>query len=292
MYTELINDLKSQGLNFQQIREALEFYSFDKNNEELDEFIQETIATFMDENKIDISNLDYIYRNFFNTYETFEDLFNTELERINENDINVTEANVALADELINRGIVCCACEIGSYLLNGYFEDNVSIEKLTIMADRHYEDLIHGEPLDYSTTVQFVNSLIEKLREKYKNRKLSKAEVIGILNPLSFEGVLGKKYNPSNGTDSYDYAVIDNGSDLTISSCLEEIGLNNVAFSKKANKRIFEVKNKHFGYSSMNSGHFLSKVDVTNDESVKKFIEEKGFNPEDIVLDEESKMQL
>ena len=281
----LIDEIEKQNLDFQQVRELLESNGLknEKNNQKLDAFIEKVIASFMEQNKIDYEYYDSIYMHFFDTYIDFEEYYNTFVERINENDINVTGDDIAKAIEYIKKGNLCCAAEIGSYLLNGQYESNVSVEKQTLMSEHPNQNLIKGVPLDYTLVVQFVNSYKEKLDQELTSRELTKMEVIGVLGPDTFSETNGKKYSPTQAVYGYSIATINNDPDFLIQESLKDIGLENIVFSKEANKRLFAVKDTKFGYHSMNSGHWISRANVMSDESVKEFITSTGIQYNDII---------
>ena len=281
----LIDELEKQNLGFQQIRELLEsnYLKNTKYNQKLDDFIEKTIVSFMNQNRIADECFDYIYSHFFDTYIGFEEYYNTFVEKINENAINLTENDITKAIEYIKKGIICCAMEIGSYLLNGQYESNVSVEKQTLMSEHPHQNFIKGEPLDYTLVVQFINSLIYKLNQKLTVRELTKMEVIGVLGPNTFSETRGKRYSPTQGVYEYSICMIDNDPDSIIRECLKDIGLERVLFSKDANKRLFAVRNSNFGRYSMNSGHWIPEVNVINDENVKDFIISTGIQYDDIM---------
>lgn len=281
----LIDEIEKQNLGFQQIRELLESngLKIKKNNQKLDAFIEKTIVSFMDQNRIDYEYFDHIYSHFFDTYIGFEEYYNTFVEKINENAINLTENDITKAIGYIKKGIICCAVEIGSYLLNGQYESNVSAEKRTLMSEHPHQNFIKGEPLDYTLVVQFINSLIDKLNQKLTIRELTKMEAIGVLGPNTFSETRGKRYSPTQSVYGYSICIIDNYPDSIIRECLKDIGLENVLFSKYANKRSFAVKDSSFGHYSMNSGHWITKANVINDENVKEFIISNGIQYDDIM---------
>lgn len=281
----LIDEIEKQNLSFQQVRELLESngLKYEKNNQKLDALIEKVIALFMRQNKIDDDYFDYIYSHFFDTFIGFEEYYNTFIERINENAINLTENDMTKAIEYIKKGIMCCAVEIGSYLLNGQYESNVSVEKQTLMSEHPHQNFIKGEPLDYTLVVQFINSLIDKLNQKLTVRELTKMEAIGVLGPNTFSETRGKRYSPTQGVYGYSICTIDNDPDSIIRECLKDIGLENILFSKDANKRLFAVKDSSFGHYSMNSGHWITKANLINDENVKEFIISTGIQYDDIM---------
>lgn len=284
----LIDEIEKQNLNFQQVRELLESngLKYEKNNQKLDALIEKVIALFMRQNKIDDDYFDYIYSHFFDTYIGFEEYYNTFIERINENAINLTENDMTKAIEYIKKGIMCCAAEIGGYLLNGQYESNVSANNLSLMSEHPTQNFINGEPLDYNSVLQFINSLIAKLNERLTEKGLTKLEVIGVLGSNTFSETRDKKYSPTQGVYDYSIAIIDNDPDALIKECLKEICLENVLFSKNSNKRVFAVKDGNYGHYSMNSGHWIPKANMMSDESIKEFIINNGIQYEDIVIDE------
>ena len=63
---------------------------------------------------------------------------------------------------------------------------------------------------------------------------------------------------------------IDNDYSKTIKEALAIAGLEGM-FTLTANKRNFKVKNKYFGYNSMNTGHWIPKFDVTSKEKLEEY---------------------
>ena len=88
----------------------MEYNEYDKIDVIIDE---------MEKNKIDDIYYEEINHHFFDTFITFEEFYDTYVERIYENAISVNENDVSKAIEYIKKGIVCCAAEVGGYLLGG-----------------------------------------------------------------------------------------------------------------------------------------------------------------------------
>ena len=246
-------------------------------NNKLERLIEASIVTFMNQNRIDMRYYDYIYDKYMSDWISFEDYYGTFVESVNENDIELTEEDIDLANQYVKRGIVCCAFEIGSYLLNGEFESDVSMIKLNEMAQHPHQEFIHGKPLDPDLTLHFVKSLIAKMLEKLAKEKLTKLEVIAVLGPESFPSIAGKEYKPSRHIDGYYMTSIDYEASGIIRQCLKDINLENVYFSKNANKRTFKIKDGEFGYTSMNNGRWMPQTYIKTDEDTVNYMIQTGI---------------
>lgn len=282
---DLLNIYEQKNVDFQRVREMLAYHGFQSfHSYEFDEFIYNVIKSFMKENKIDNSYYEIIEHFFFDTDVTFEEYYNTYVERVNEDDINLTEEDFLSAKELIRKGIICCGCQIGSYLLNGKFESDVSSYTLQRIHEHPLTEDIHGKALDYSLVIQFINALISKLNDKFESRELFKSEVIGALGPYTFPETINKMYEPSPTGKAYEYYYIagfSSNPSPTINECLKEMGLEKGMFSKAVRNHGFRVKDR---FLSCSYGLGFRVVDLTNNQNIEEFIKKLGIQVDDICI--------
>lgn len=285
---EAFESLTYDDVSFEEKAERINNYIFDYGEkivdiQEISLHISNIVLDFMEKFNIDEKYYEQVYDAFCKNslYESYcyQD---TKVERFSEEDIVLKEEDVMLAQECIKNGIEYCAYYIAERMVDREFvKGPMSPSMIENMLNRYnnkYEG--NGDIIEPEKISIFIKSLINILNQKYHSHVLNNEKdnktYIGVLGFEHFDITANKKFkakqseNASLVENGYYLDYIDNDYSETIKEALQAAGLEGM-FTKSANKRVFKVKKKYFGYSSMNSGHWIPKFDVTSKEKLEEY---------------------
>ena len=283
--------ISNNDISFEEKAEQIYNYIYEYgekilSNFEIYDYISKIVKEFMDKYNIDDDYFENIHRAFckneFEHYDVLSFYQDTKLERFSEEDIVLTEEDIILSQEYIKNGIEYCAYYIAENMLDRKFiKEPISVTTKENILNRYNNSYDgNGDIIEAEKISIFIKSLIDILNQKYQtyilNNERNNKRYIGVLGFKHFTITANKKFRAKNPQNAYlvengyflDY--IDNDYSQTIKEALEVAGIEGM-FTINANKKSFEVKNKYFGYTSMNSGHWIPKFDVTSKEKLEEY---------------------